>query len=289
MGRTSPGTLHGRVMAVYGPKSGVGCTTIAVNLAVALHQRYGAEVALVDGALPYADLGVFLGIDDRRSLADLVAADACADPAAVQGALVRHRTGVSVLLAPPLPEQAESVTPRHVAELLATLRDMFRYVVVDTWSTYHEVMLSILDAAHVLIVVGTPEPHIVRNMQSLLRVATLLRYLPEKLTPVLNRSDSGGGVPASQAEHMLGCRFAAGVANDWRLARLALDTATPFVLSHPASQIARDVCALADLLAGPDVQRAGARRAQSPGLLAGLASRWRSGRTAAPPGPQQGR
>src|SRR5512144_2551572 len=121
----------GRILAFYGAKGGVGTTTIAINAAIALHRELGRKVVLVDGNLQFGDHRVFLDLGlDRKSIIDVVSAPSI-DADLLKTVLVRHDTGVDLLLAPPSPENAELVTVEHMTVILELLRSMYDYVIVD--------------------------------------------------------------------------------------------------------------------------------------------------------------
>src|SRR5688572_5865789 len=61
-----------KVVTLFGLKGGVGRSTVAANLAVALRQRGDHEVALVDGNMLYGDIGVMLNVTDNKTMADIV-------------------------------------------------------------------------------------------------------------------------------------------------------------------------------------------------------------------------
>src|SRR5581483_4250962 len=106
-----PKQRDGQVLAVFSPKGGVGCTTIATNLAVAIKQEAGMRVALADGSLPFGDVGVFLDLAPGHSITDLQVPSEQMDADFVETALVTHeRSGIKVLLAPQRPEMADMVT-----------------------------------------------------------------------------------------------------------------------------------------------------------------------------------
>src|SRR5438128_1301898 len=66
-------TQRGKIITFFSPKGGVGRTTIATNLAVALHQSTGQPVVLVDGSLPFGDIAVILNMNPKaKTIADLV-------------------------------------------------------------------------------------------------------------------------------------------------------------------------------------------------------------------------
>src|SRR6476619_3539287 len=124
----------GRVLAFYGAKGGVGTTTIAINAAIALHRELGRKVALVDANLQFGDHRVFLDLGlDRKSIVDLVTAPSI-DKDLVRQVMVKHDSGIDLLLAPPTPETAELVHPEHLpviaTELSSLDEDLFRQVMV---------------------------------------------------------------------------------------------------------------------------------------------------------------
>ncbi len=247
---------QGRIFAVFGPRGGVGCTTIATNLALALREleHAKARVVLVDANLIFGDLALVLNIPPTRTIVDLVAELGKASAGGVeqvQRAVVRHeRTGLAILLAPPHPAQAELVTPQALQVILRLLQETFDFVVVDTSPSFHEQMLRILDLAERIVLVGTPELPVIHHLRVVLHIAAQLQYPPEKLMLVLNRAaaDPRLGMDVLEAERILGWRFTATLANDWLLARQAIDTATPLLVTHPASQLGQDIFALARCL-----------------------------------------
>src|SRR4051795_411357 len=104
----------GRVFSFYGAKGGVGTTTIAINAAIALHRELGRKVALVDGNLQFGDHRVFLDLGlDRKSIVDVVSAPSI-HAALIRQFMVKHDSGIELLLAPPTPETAELVRPEHL-------------------------------------------------------------------------------------------------------------------------------------------------------------------------------
>ena len=113
----------GRVLAFYGAKGGVGTTTIAINAAIALHRELGRKVCLVDANLQFGDHRVFLDLGlDRKSIVDIVTAPSI-DADLVRNVMVKHDSGIDLLLAPPSPESAELVRPEHLPAIAEHLAD----------------------------------------------------------------------------------------------------------------------------------------------------------------------
>ena len=222
----------GSVVTIFSPKGGVGRTTIAVNLAVAAAKQ-GRRVALVDGSLQFGDVAVMLNLDPRhRSLADLVPEIAAGVPESVETALVRHDTGVDVLLAPPTPETAELITPAYMRGVLERLREDHDLVVVDTQPVLNDMVLATLDVADRIVAVLTLEITNIRNLRVFLEVARQLGY-DDRLDLVLNRADSSLGIRVADVERSIGRKVDHSIVSDGRSVVYALNRGVPFVISNP--------------------------------------------------------
>src|SRR5918995_7142760 len=158
----------GRILAFYGAKGGVGTTTIAINAAIALHRELGRKVALVDGNLQFGDHRVFLDLGlDRKSIVDIVSAPSI-DQDLVRTVVVKHDSGIDLLLAPPSPETAELVTTEHMPQILDHLRSLYDYVLVDIDKRLDDVNLGIIEASEIVFVVMTADLSCLKNVRLVL-------------------------------------------------------------------------------------------------------------------------
>ena len=126
----------GRVVAFYGAKGGVGTTTLAINTAIAAQRDLKRSVCLVDANLQFGDHRVFLDLGpDSRSIVDAVSAG-IVDLDMLRQAVVRHETGVELLLAPASPEQAELVSQQqhHLLKVVEMLRSVYDWS-SSTWTS----------------------------------------------------------------------------------------------------------------------------------------------------------
>ena len=245
------GAQRGKIITFFSPKGGVGRTTIATNLAVALHQSTGKPVVLVDGSLPFGDIAVILNMSPKaKTIADLVGAFDQVDAEVLESVLVPHSTGIKVLLAPPTPEAAELITGANIKRVLETLRESYSFVVVDTWPSFQEQVLTMLDVADVILTLMTLEITSLKNVRVFMEIAEKLGYDEHKVQLVANRNDSSGGIKASDVEASLARKIPHTIVSDARALVLAVNRGVPFVISHRDSQVAKDIFTLADRLSG---------------------------------------
>ena len=239
-----------RVIAVFSPKGGSGRTTIATNLAVALHQETGARVALVDANLQFGDVGVLLNLNPKnRSIIDAVESGE-PDADIVESVLVHHSTGIRVMLGPPAPEGADLVSAANLRKILEELKAQTDYVVVDLPSGLTDHSLGVMDYADDILVVAALEITTIKNVRLFLEIAEQLNYDRSKIRLVINRSDTAQGIRIGDVEASIRRPIDGTIVSDGRLAVLAVNRGVPFVVSHPEAALSRDVIRLARTVAG---------------------------------------
>jgi len=241
----------GDVIAVFGPKGGVGCTTIAVNLAIALQQVVGStrKVALMDTSLQFGDVGVMLNLQTHRSIADLEPHIEDLDSDILSSMLAPHGSGIKVLLAPPHPEGAESLLTSmlsndgvgggsKIGAILGLMREEFDFVVVDMWSWVDETALTVFDVASMIVLVVMPNIPAIKNARLFLEIASKLDYSTDGIALVVNGISRRMGIRIEQIEQAM-IPVAAQIPLDEQAVLLAANHGVPFVMrdrNRPISQ-----------------------------------------------------
>jgi pilus assembly protein CpaE len=237
-----------RVVAVFSPKGGVGKTTIAFNLAVALAQL-GYATSLIDGNLQYGDMRALLKVPgDLPSFLDLPT-DRIQE-SDLRDVMWRDPSGVDILLAPPRVEMAEMISSRDVEKSISLLRRLYQAIVIDTPSSLSEVTLAFLDACDIILSIVTYDSTTIHNTLAVAEVFASIGYGPEKVHYMINRADSGGGVTRDDLARALGRRPDFEVVSDGRLVMQANNEGMPFVVSSPDAAVSRDVRRIAEAIAG---------------------------------------
>jgi len=249
----TPGRREGKVVSVLSAKGGVGCTVIAVNLAVALRRQTGQPVSLFDSNLRFGNAAVLLNLWPRVTLGDLARYENDLSRQLLEEVMLPHSSGLRVLLPPLTLEAAEEVTPRLVTEVLEILKEGYEFVVVDTGAYLDSIALAILDSSFRIVLVTTPEVPALHNLRRMLQLIDDLGYPREKLVIVGNRFSATWGIKASDIAESLGSPISVTLPSDGRLVTQAANRGTPFVLDAPDSGAGRAIYELAELLmkAGP--------------------------------------
>lgn len=245
------------VVAVYGPKGGVGCTTLAINLAVALHQTAQEGVILVDADLGFGDVDTALNLTPSTSIGTLLPRlESLDDDANLLTALPSHGSGIRVLPAPPHLDTADTIQPDQLRRLLLRLAGLGSgYVVVDTWSRLDDRTLAVLDSCEHLVVVTTPQVTALRNTHRFLEVIDLLGYERSGVLLVLNHCYHRSTVKRQDVERALGHPVAQVIQHDPGPVAVSLNRGVPLVEEHPNSTVAQGILELARLLIEREADR----------------------------------
>jgi pilus assembly protein CpaE len=252
-----PAAPTGSIIAVFGVKGGVGKTTLATNLAVALAQESSASVALVDLDVPFGDVALMLDMHPEQDILDALADGVVDDLERLQKLLERSPHGVHVLPAPLAPDDAGALDSRKVGQLLTRLAALHQFVLVDTPVGLTELTAAALDASELALLVTTPEIAALRRTHACLRLLQGLEFSTNKLQLVMNRVESKTRVSSSEAAEALGHPITWKVANDYA-AMQSSAIGSPVVLAQPKSHLSRDIRGIARQLTGaPTASRSG--------------------------------
>jgi pilus assembly protein CpaE len=242
------------MISLFSPKGGVGRTTLAFNLAVALGADH--RVCLIDGSLQFSDLrGLLRAPAGAPSIMNLPT-DRIRDTD-LADVLWKDPSGVDVLLAPPRIEMAEMVTVRDIEKALSIIRQVYEVIVVDTRASLSDDVLAFLDGSDLILEVLAYDSMAIRALAMADEAFATIGYAPHKMETVLNRSDSTGGFSKADVDEALNRQIDHEVVSDGKLVIAANNEGVPFVLANPDAQVSQGVRAMAASIAARLPARAG--------------------------------
>jgi pilus assembly protein CpaE len=214
-GEQAQRNVEAPMIAVYGPKGGVGTSAIASNLAVALQKEQGNTV-LMDAALQFGDIMVHLNSQATHTISNLIHKSEL-EVDLIPQILVPHNSGLKLLLGPPKPSLAEGITPAMLMEIINDLKQKFKIVVVDTDSQLTDKNLAVLNSADDILIVTTPELPAVNDTILFLEMIDHLQIDRDRLKVVINRADVLGAIPPSKIKEILSLKQAYYIPHDPRM------------------------------------------------------------------------
>ena len=257
----------GRVITVFSPKGGVGKTTMAVNLGMALGQA-GADVCVVDLDLAFGDVAITMQLIPEHTIAEAADSEEHLDFAMLQTLLTRHPTSVMILAAPTHPEGRDRIAATLVRRVIQTLRRNFDFVVIDTPPGFDDQVLGAFDETDECIVVATLDVPTIKNTKVAMETLDLLRLVPNNRHLVLNRADEEVGLSLANVEEILGMKVAISLPSATAVAS-ATNHGQPIVLSKPEHPVSKAINTLARQVGGDSP----ALRQEAPSAKRGLFGR----------------
>lgn len=247
-GPTDPGDRDGRVITVFSPKGGVGKTTMAVNLSVAL-SKTRAEVCVVDLDLAFGDVAITMQIIPEHTITEAAESEQDLDYSLLQKLLTRHESGITILAAPTHPEGRDLITASLARRVIQTLRRHFDYVVIDTPPGFDDQVLGALDETDDCVIVATLDVPTIKNTKVALETLDLLRLVPNGRHLLLNRADEEVGLSPANVEEILGMKVDVSLPSSTAVAS-ATNHGRPIVLAKPDHPVSKALDAFARRLAG---------------------------------------
>jgi pilus assembly protein CpaE len=239
---------HGNIIMIYSPKGGNGCTTLAVNLAIALHNDE-TSVALVDANLQFGDVALFLNEQGKNTVLDLTLRSDELEPDIVDEVMIKNAaSGIHLLAAPSRPELAEKVDAEQFTHVLRYLKQMYAYVIVDASAHLTDLTLSVIDICDALVLITAQDIPSIKNTRLFLDLLQSLGIPLGKLSFVMNRYDKRIAITPERVAENLKQEIIAVIPLDERTVITAVNRGVPFMLDNKTQPAARGIYTLAEAL-----------------------------------------
>jgi pilus assembly protein CpaE len=244
------------LIAVYSPKGGVGTSTIAANLALTIAKEIKElNVLLVDFDFKYNDLDVMLDISNTSNIGEVFDnfdenKEKFLDEKIIQKTIIKHQSGLDLLLAPERIEQPEHFTAKFIEktiELIQTKTD-YDIVIFDTsTSISDETTFTVLEKVKNVLLVGTQEVTVIKDIKRVLKIIKQLKIDITKFHLVLNKHSYDGVFDVSEVNEFLNKPVVGMVINDYNRVVKSINTGNPIVLQQKPSEIMKNIMNIARL------------------------------------------
>ena len=250
---------QGTIITVFGPKGGVGKTTIATNLAIALTQQTGHTVALVDADTGFGDVAALLDLNPEHTLVDLVGRIDDLSREELARYLCPHSSGVAVLAAPSNTFAWRDVSSDQFRKVLETLARIHDVLVIDTGGDLGSIGLAALEAATLVLWVTTPEFSSIKDSLHGMEALQTISFPSDRIRVTLNSVSPENGVGPQTVQEVLQHDVFWQIPYDRRL-RQESELGSPRILSKPSNGAAHSLVELARTIGGSKRAAAPPRR-----------------------------
>lgn len=243
-----------RLIVVYSPKGGVGTTTVAVNVSLAIAARAPDQVALVDLTPMGGQVATHLDLRPKLTIADLLR-DSGGDisPEILRATyLTRHETGVLVLAGSVAASTQALMSAAETTRILEAVMAAVPNVVVDLGSHLDDRVLAGLDTADDVVFVVTPDFPALKSVHGMLEFLGEGNNQRAEPTIVVNETYALQTLTPGDIETALGRRVVIRIPYDPLLYLRAANQGAPVFASAPTSQPSRRFDQLAGVILGED-------------------------------------
>ncbi len=192
------------IIAVHSLRGGAGCTSLAVNLAIAFYQLWEKPTLLVDTDMTAGQVALMLNTSPARTFDDLTNRRSSEiDEDILKNIITKHNSGIHFIAAPTSPLADDSFADDLWPELLARLEEKYSFIVIDTGHNFGNITIHMLNQATSIFLPVVPEMASIRSSISALEIYRLLGYPSEKIKPILNNTLAVAGIKQAQIEKVM--------------------------------------------------------------------------------------
>lgn len=229
-----------KTIAVFGSKGGVGKTTVAVNVAAVLAGQ-GFRTALLDFDLQFGDASIFLDLENKRGISELVQ-ESSLTREMIQSYMLLHKTGLSLLAASERPEYAEMVKSSHGESILEGVSRGYDFVLIDLPTQMNDLSLLALEKADTILHIVNPDISTLRNAKKTLELMRQLKFI-HKVEVVLNK-ENVSTITAKEIESLMKLRFIEKIPLENKYAVASLNQGIPIVINVPKCTMSKKLSEL---------------------------------------------
>jgi pilus assembly protein CpaE len=234
------GRLGAQVITVVGASGGIGCTTLAVNLATAMAKDPDHSVVLADFDLLMGTVDACLDIIPDRTLLDVAQSVDRLDLTLLKRSLTRHASGLYVLPRPVALEDAARVEPEALRRVVGLLKAAFSTVVIDASKGLQASDLVALELSDAILMVVQLDLACLRNTARLLQLFRQYEGVAERTKVIVNRTGARYyEISLKKAEETLNMPVAYEIPNAAREFVAARARGVPLDVQAPGCQAVR--------------------------------------------------
>ncbi len=179
-----------QILTVTGAAGGVGCTSLAVNLATSMAGSREFETILLDFDLMFGSVDACLDIIPDNTLINVVQSFDRLDLTLLKRSMTRHSSGLYVLPHPVALEDAARIDPETLKRLLGLLKAAFPCLIIDTSKGLQTSDFVAFEMADVILMVIVLDLTCLRNTSRLLNLFKQFDGMIDRVKLVINRAGS---------------------------------------------------------------------------------------------------
>lgn len=238
-----------QVFAVAGASGGVGCTSLAVNLACVLARSEQNSVVVIDLDFALGDSDVWLDIIPDYTIQDVAENITRLDYSLLKRSLTRHDCGVFLLPRPVQLDDNLKITGEQIKRVIALLKSTFTHLIIDTSKSFGSLDMAALEVSDTVLLVTQLDLPCLRNVVRLMQYFEHSEGVTDKIQIVVNRVGlEDTQISLNKALETIGREISWQIPNDYATMVEARNNGVPLVIQAPKAKLTRALEQLAQQL-----------------------------------------
>ena len=244
-------SVGSNVIAFFSPKGKSGKTTLIANLGMALAQKTGQQVGVIDADLQFGDMSVFFNLAPKTTIMEAVRDINFLSPVTLNSYFLPIAENLRVLCSTKRPEYAELIDIKAFTEVVDMARSMYRYVLIDIPSGFTPISIATAETSDTTYLVsminGTFE---IQHMRRALEIFKAWPDYEDRVKTIFTRVEPCDASEQSKLAEALGYPKVSVIPNEYMLVSSAANNGQMAILEQPDSKFARFVNQMADEIIG---------------------------------------
>jgi pilus assembly protein CpaE len=234
-----------KVVSICGASGGVGCTSLAINLACILAQNPKNIVAVIDLDTALGDADVWLDIIPDYTIQDVAENISRLDYSLLKRSLTQHESGAFLLPRPVHMEDRPPISSDQLQRVVALLKATFTHLVIDTSKSYTPLDVAAIQVADMALLVTQLDLPCLRNVVRLMQFLDE-RDLGEKIKVVVNRIGlEDSQISLNKALETIGREVFWKIPNDYASMVESRNNGVPLITQAPRAKVTKSIEQLA--------------------------------------------
>jgi pilus assembly protein CpaE len=226
------------VITIHSLRGGVGCSSVAVNLGMALYRLWERPTLVIDAVLNAGQIALMLNASPIHTWEDLLELKLNdIDSSVIESLTCKHSSGLDYIAAPAYPIAVDTLSDEVWQAVLDGLRNMYEFIVIDTPHDFSNITIHMLNCADQVLMMLAPEMASIRSAVCALNIYDKLNYSLDKVYPVLNNVFPQAGIRQNQVEKVLKRPVKYMITNAQNEFTRALNFGEPLVTTNPDSPV----------------------------------------------------
>lgn len=231
-------SANGKFIALHSLRGGVGCSSLAVNLALGVNMLWKKPTLLLDLSMVAGQVALMLNSTLKRTWADVagISLDEM-DGEIINSIITTHESGLSFIAAPTYPSDAETIKSDTLKTAIYYLRNNYSYLIADLSHDFGELTIEALDIADLILMIVSPDMASIRAAAAAIDTYQKLNYPPEKIKLVLNSPFPKSGLSKENIESAISLPSMVNIPYTPDSFVQSINNGQPFIFSKPNEPI----------------------------------------------------